>query len=161
MTLGLKIESHKFWDLVTLWAKERLEHESLVARALATAVVREGLILHSTDPRWLKANDGKLELRGTSYVGYDPLGAGEIMILKAETLEHLLSVVRAAKEPDKKRLSDEFVFRSDFARWLIWSGEKWSQFWFPEGEEKLPYNKLRQSCAPKAHYDQVLAEPGY
>ena len=137
MTLGHKIESHKFWDVVTLWAKERLEHESLVARALATAVVREGLILHSTDPKWLKTNDGKLELRGTPYVGYDPLGAGEIMILKTETLEHLLSVVRAAKEPDKLKLSDEFIFRSDFARWLIWSGEKWPQFWFPEGKEKI------------------------
>ena len=51
MTLGHKIESHKFWDVVTLWAKERLEHENLVARALATAVIREGLILHSTDPK--------------------------------------------------------------------------------------------------------------
>ena len=90
MSLGHKIESHKFWDVVTLWAKERLEHENLVARALITAVVREGLMLHSTDPKWLKADDGKLELRGTPYVGYDPLGAGEIMILKAETLSSVL-----------------------------------------------------------------------
>jgi len=137
MSLGHRIESHKFWDIVTLWAKERLEHESLIARALATAVIRDGLTLHSTDPKWLKTNDGKLELRGTPFVGYDPLGIGEIMILKTETLEHLLSVVRAAKEPSKSKLSDEFIFRSDFARWLIWSGEKWPQFWFPKGAEKI------------------------
>ena len=137
MALGHKIESHRFWDIVTLWAKERLEHESLVARALATAVVREGLILHSTDPNWLKAQDGRLELRGTPYVGYDPLGSGEIMILRAETLEHLLGVVRSAKEPDQSKLTDEFIFRSDFARWLIWSDEPWPKFWFPEGKETI------------------------
>lgn len=137
MTLGHKIESHKFWDIVTLWSKESLQHESLVARALATAVVRDGLILHSTDPKWLKGDDGSFELKGTPYVGYDPTGTGEIMILKTETLEHLLGVVRAAKEPDKSLLSDEFIFRSDFARWLIWSGEDWPRFWFPEGEERI------------------------
>ena len=137
MSLGHRIESHKFWDVVTLWARERLEHEHLVARALANAVINDGLMLHSSDPRWLKADSGKLELRGTPYVGYDPLGMGETMILKTGTLEHLLSVVRAAKEPDREKLTDEFMFRSDFARWLIWSGEDWPQFWFPEGAEKI------------------------
>ena len=135
--LGHRIESHKFWDVVTLWAKERLEHETLVARALATAVVRDGLMLHSTDPRWVKAQGGKFELRGTPYVGYDPSGAGEVMVLKTETLEHLLAVVRSAREPSRARLSDEFIFRSDFARWLIWSGEPWPEFWFPQGQEQI------------------------
>jgi hypothetical protein len=46
----------------------------MIARALAAGVIRDGLILHSTDPKWLKADDGKLELRGTPYVGYDPWG---------------------------------------------------------------------------------------
>ncbi len=137
MSLGHKIESHKFWDVVTLWAKERLEHESLVARALSAAVIREGLVLHSTDPKWLKGNDGNFELRGTPYVGYDPTGVGEVMVLKAETLEHLLGIVNSAKEPNKSKLSDEFIFRSDFAKWLIWSGEKWPKFWFAEGAEKI------------------------
>ncbi len=137
MALGHKIESHKFWDVVTLWAKERLEHENLVAKALAAAVVRDGLMLYSTDPKWLKGDDGNFELRGTPFVGYDPLGAGEVMVLKSESLEHLLGVVRAAKEPSKALLSDEFIFRADFARWLIWSDEPWPRFWFPQGEEQI------------------------
>jgi hypothetical protein len=137
MSLGHKIESHRFWDVVTLWAKERLEHESIVARALSTAIIREGLILNSTDPKWLKGSDGAFELRGTPYVGYDALGAGEIMVIKAETLEHLLSVVRAAKEPDQSKFADEFIFRVDFAKWLALSGEEWPKFWFPEGAENL------------------------
>ena len=135
MLLGHKIESHKFNDIITLWAKERLEHETLIARALVTAVVKDGLMLHSTDPKWLKGNNGGFELRGTPYVGYDPLGAGEIMVLKTEVLEHLLSVVSSAKEPDKSKLSDEFIFRDDFARWLSQSEEECPKFWFPEGAE--------------------------
>ncbi len=133
MLLGHKIESHKFNDIITLWAKERLEHETLIARALVTAVVKDGLMLHSTDPKWLKGDNGQFELRGTPYVGYDPLGSGEIMVLKTEVLEHLLSVVSAAKDPDKPKLSDEFIFRDDFAQWLSQSGEAWPKFWFPEG----------------------------
>ena len=139
MTIGHRIESHKFWDIVTLWSRERLEHESLVARALATAIVKEGLMLHSTDPKWVKGNDGNFELKGTPYVGYDPTGSGEVMILKSEALEHLLNVVRSAREPDHSILSGEFIFRADFARWLIWSGEEWPKFWFPEGAEKISY----------------------
>ena len=137
MSLAHRIESHRFWDIVTLWARERLEHEEMVARSLATAVIREGLCLYSTDPKWLKGNDGKFELRGTPYVGYSPTGAGDVMILRAEALEHLLSVVRTATPPSRDVLCDEFMFRSDFARWLIWSGEPWPKFWFPQGRERV------------------------
>ena len=137
MSLGHKIESHKFWDVVTLWSKERLEHESLVARALATAVIQDGLVIHSTDPKWVQSNDGNFELKGTPYVGYDPTGLGKVMILKTESLEHLLSVVRAAKEPSKEILSQEFMFKNDFAQWLKQSGEKLPSFWFNEEAEKI------------------------
>ena len=137
MSLGHKIESHKFWDIVTLWAKERLEHEELVARSLAAAVIRDGLMLYSTDPKWLKGNDGRFELRGTPFAGYSPTGPGEIMVLRIEVLEHLLSVVRAAKTPRKTIIDQEFIYRSDFARWLVWSGESWPEFWFPQGQESI------------------------
>ena len=137
MVLGHRIESHRYWDVVTLWSQERLEHEELVARALATAVVRDGLMLHSTDPKWLKANEGTFELRGTPYVGYSPLGVGEVMVLRAEALEHLLGVVHTARPPSRAALHQEFIFRSDFARWLVWSGESWPKFWFPQGQEQV------------------------
>ncbi len=137
MAIGHKIESHRFWDIATLWAKERLEHEDIVARGLASAIINEGLLLHSTDPKWLKGDDGNFQLRGTPYVGYSPTGAGEIMVLRAEALEHLMRVVRSAKTPSKSILKNEFIFRSDFARWLIWSGEKCPMFWFPEGTERI------------------------
>jgi hypothetical protein len=32
-----QIESQKFWDIVTLWAKEQLESEEVIARAMAFA----------------------------------------------------------------------------------------------------------------------------
>ncbi len=135
--LGHKIESYRFWDIVTLWARERLEHEYLLARALATAIVREGLILHSTDPKWLRGDGGHFALRGTPFVGYSPVGVGEVMVLRVEVLEHLLSVVRAASVPGKAILDQEFIFRSDFAKWLVWADEKWPHFWFPEGKVRV------------------------
>jgi len=130
MLLGHRIESHRFWDIVTLWAKERLEHEDIVARALITAVINDGLKLHSADPQWIKGNDENFALTNTPYIGFSPNGGGEIMILKTESLEHLLSVVRAAKVPSRVILKSEFIFRSDFKKWLNFSGEKPPQFWF-------------------------------
>ena len=32
MSLSQLVESYKFWDVVTLWAKEKLEHEDIVAK---------------------------------------------------------------------------------------------------------------------------------
>ena len=55
------VESYKFWDIVTLWGKELLQHESLVAKPLAACVVCDGLRLQSRDAKCVKAGD---ELRG-------------------------------------------------------------------------------------------------
>src|ERR1700730_623198 len=63
-----QVESYKFWDVVTLWAKEQLEAEEVIARALAKAVIRDGLRLQSTDIRWAKG--AALELRGEPFVGF-------------------------------------------------------------------------------------------
>ncbi len=134
MALGDKIESHRLWDIVTLWSRERLENEILVARALASAIVKEGLMLYSTDPKWVMVDDG-FELRGTLYIGYTATTSGELMILRATALEHLLSVVYAAQVPDKSYLKEEFIYRSDFANWLEQNEEVWPEFWFPRGRE--------------------------
>jgi hypothetical protein len=68
MNLGHHVESYRFWDIVTQWASESMQHEQIVARALAKGVVRDGLRLQSIDPKWV--NKGTFELLGPPYVGY-------------------------------------------------------------------------------------------
>src|SRR5712691_10814896 len=92
-----QVESFKFWDIVTLWAKEELESEEIVARALAKGVVRDGLRLNSTDLRWVKGKALALALNGQPYVGFCAKPGVELCVLRAEALEHLLAVVREAK----------------------------------------------------------------
>ena len=128
--LSTQVESYKFWDVVTLWSKERLENEEIVARVLARAVICDGLILNSVDPRWVKSAEGKGELKGYPYVGYCPVHGGELMILKAESLAHLLSIVREATSPSRDILSNEFVHREEFKCWLVWADEPYPAFWF-------------------------------
>jgi hypothetical protein len=55
MNASQLVESYKFWDVVSLWSRERLEHELIVARALARGVIIDGLRLHSADPKWVSA----------------------------------------------------------------------------------------------------------
>jgi hypothetical protein len=78
-----QVESHKFWDIVALWAKEQLEAEEVIARALAKGV-----------------------------------------------LEHLLAVVRAAREPSREVLRDEFILKDDFRAWLRATKQALPAFWF-------------------------------
>ena len=134
MALTEHVESYKFWDLVTLWARETLVHEDVAARALAKAIVRDGLMANSVDPRWVKPGQGALELRGSPLVGYAPVPGGEVMLLRAEALEHLLAVVRTAVTPDRHRLEDEFITKEDFKRWLIWSQQDFPAFWFGKSD---------------------------
>ena len=94
-----QIESHRFWDIVTLWAKEQLESEEVIARALAKGVVRDGLKLQSTDAQWAKGK--AMELKGQPFVGFCATPGAEIAVLRAEALEHLLGVVRQAKRPSR------------------------------------------------------------
>ena len=37
-------ESYRFWDIVTQWAAEKLQHEQVVARVLAKGVIRDGTL---------------------------------------------------------------------------------------------------------------------
>jgi hypothetical protein len=121
------VESYKFWDIVTLYARERLEHDIIVARALARGVVVDGLRLQSVDPRWL---DAARSLTGVPLVGYSAKGDAPVL-LRAEALEHLLAVVGAALEPEHAALEQEFIKREHFARWLTDLGEPLPVFWFP------------------------------
>ena len=132
MALSHLVESYKFWDVVVLWAKERLEHENIVARALARGIICDGLKFQSTDPKWFKGKE--MELRGYPYVGYFAKPCDSMVILNAETLEHLLSIVRKAKTPSREKLQKEFVLRNDFKEWLEETGQPLPIFWFAEKE---------------------------
>ena len=56
MEPGQLVETYKFWDVVPLWAHERLEDELVIARALARGIVVDGLRFQSIDPRWVKSD---------------------------------------------------------------------------------------------------------
>ena len=128
MLLSQHVESYRFWEVVTQWAQERLEHEHVVARALAKAVVRDGLRVQSVDPRWL--TPGTFELRGSPLVGYV---AGEGMLpvfIRASALTYLRSIVERAATPQAEALFEEFMTKQDFRVWLTRCGMTLPAFWF-------------------------------
>jgi len=132
MPLSQLVESFKFWDVVALWAKEQLDHEEVVARALAKAVICDGLRLNSVEKGWPRGGREKNELKGYPYVGYRPMQGGEMMVLRVDALEHLLAIVRRAETPSRHVLAQEFILRKDFARWLGDAKLSLPSFWFPE-----------------------------
>jgi hypothetical protein len=125
------VETYKFWDVVSLWAREQLEHEQIVARALARGIVVDGLRFQSVDPRWVKADRS---LTGYPYVGYAARPDAQPVLLRADALEHLLSVVRIAAEPLRDALSEEFVSRQDFRAWLEATQQALPSFWFDQSD---------------------------
>ncbi|MDF3031020.1 MAG: hypothetical protein K0R03_1578 [Moraxellaceae bacterium] len=130
MEASQQVESYRVADVVALWARERLEHEIIVARRLATGFVKGGLRLHSRDPRWLSGAAGKVELLGYPLVGYSPVLGEPPVIIRASALEHLLAVVNSGREPDLALLHEEFLIKADFRRWLERSELPLPRFWF-------------------------------
>jgi len=134
MSARHQVESYKFWDIVTLWAKEELESEEVIARALAKGVIRDGLRLCSTDLRWVKSRGTALELNGKPYVGFCAKPGSELCVLRAEALEHLLGVTGKARRPSRRILCEEFIARDDFRRWLKSTKQSLPSFWFSRSE---------------------------
>ncbi len=130
MSLSQLVESYKFWDIATLWAKEKLEHEDIVASALARGIIRDGLKFQSIDTRWVKGKE--LEFRGEPFVGFVAKPGNSVAVLRADVLEHLLAIVRTAKKPSKKILKDEFILKDDFKNWLKETEQILPSFWFSE-----------------------------
>ena len=130
-----EVESYRFWDIVKLWAREELEAEDVIARALAKAIVRDGLRANSTDLRWIKSKAASIALDGHPYVGFCAKPGIDPCVLRAEALEHLLRVVRDAKRPSRKLLADEFIYREDFRNWLRKSRHPLPAFWFGKSEQ--------------------------
>ncbi len=124
------IETYRFADVVSLWARERLEHDLIVARDLARAVVCDGLRIQSVDGRWVNRPDKPIEFRGYPYVGYAARPDSPMSILRASALGHLFAVVERGKEPDLNKLRDEFIDRDDFREWLFRKNLLQPKFWF-------------------------------
>lgn len=130
LALSQRVESYRFWDVVCLWARERLEHEEIVARALARGVVCEGLKLQSVDTRWLGSPQQPVEFRGQPFVGYCAQAALPLCVLRATALDHLLAIVHRAEVPSRHKLSEEFFTREDFRQWCERSALPLPDFWF-------------------------------
>lgn len=130
MEASQHVESYRFWEVVTLWARERLEHEVLIARLLANGFIKEGLRVHSQDPRWLSGGSGKIELRGYPYVGYTSAPGQPPVIIRASALEHLLAIVNSAREPEAPLLHEEFITKAEFRAWLTGRGLPLPRFWY-------------------------------
>ncbi|MET0210592.1 MAG: hypothetical protein ABW220_16210 [Burkholderiaceae bacterium] len=128
------VETYKFWDVASLWATERLENETVIARAMARGIITDGLRFQSVDPRWVKADRS---LTGRPYVGYAANPEKSPVLLRVEALEHLLAIVRQAATPTREGLAEEFVARDDFRNWLEATGQTPPSFWFTASERKV------------------------
>ena len=54
--------------------------------------------------------------------------------LYVETLEHLLAVEREAADLDIRLVTDEFITRDDFRKWLVPMGRSMPAFWYGPNE---------------------------
>jgi hypothetical protein len=95
-------------------------------------VICDRLMLNSVDKRWMKPGVEKTELKGYPYAGYSPISGEEVMVLRVEAPTHLLSIVQKAEGPWRALLSDEFILRDDFKRWLVTAKQPFPVFWFSE-----------------------------
>ncbi len=136
MSTSQLVESYRFWDVVALWSRELVEHEDVVARALARGVIRDGLRFLSVDPKWLKPKKAEVEFHGYPYVGYCAKPRGQMIVLRVEALEHLLSIVERAEVPSRDLLHELFVSRDDFRAWLQATRQTLPDFWY--GNEGRP-----------------------
>jgi hypothetical protein len=135
MNLGHHVDSYRFWDIVTQWARETLQHEHVVARAMAKGVVCDGLRVQSVDSKW--ANKGTFELRGLPFVGYVAKDGKLPIFIRSSALKHLRDIVEKAATPDPQLVFDEFVTKHDFLTWLTQIGVNPPSFWF-EASTKRP-----------------------
>ncbi len=128
--LSQLVETYRFDDVVALWARERLEHDIVVARALARAVVCDGLRVQSIDGRWANSPHKPIEFCGYPYVGYTARPGSAMSILRSNALNHLMAVVERGVKPDPRKLHEEFIHRDDFRQWLLEQKLSLPRFWF-------------------------------
>jgi len=154
--LSRHVESFRFWEVVTQWARERLQHEHVVARVLAKGVIREGLRAQSVDPKWLAV--GSFELKGAPLVGYVAREGDLPIFLRTAALKHLSSVVERAAVPEPQLLADEFITKQDFYAWLIRSHILPPSFWF-DTPAQIKSGKPFKSEPPSASIKKSAPHP--
>lgn len=135
MNLGHHVESYRFWDIVTQWARETVQHEHVIARALAKGVLRDGLRAQSVDSKW--TNKGTFELRGLPFVGYVAKDGSLPIFIRSSALQHLRDIVENAATPDPQVLFEEFVTKQDFLAWLTQARLNPPSFWFQANERHV------------------------
>jgi len=129
-SLSQLVETYRFDDVVALWARERLEHDIVVARVLARAVVCDGLRAQSIDGRWANPPHKPVEFHGYPYIGYTARPGSPMSVLRSSALNHLMAVVERGRKPDLGWLHEEFIHRDDFRRWLLEQKLPLPRFWF-------------------------------
>ncbi len=124
------VETYRLPDVIRMWARERLEHEIIVAQDLARAIVCKGLRLQSVDGRWAAGPLKPIEFSGYPYVGYVALPGSSMSIVRISALNHLFAIVEQKEEPDLEKLHEEFLCKQDFREWLQRQNRPLPQFWF-------------------------------
>ncbi len=127
------VESCRLPDIIRMWARERMEHENIVAQDLARAIVCKGLRLQSVDARWAADETRPIEFHGYPYVGYTALPGSAMSIVRISALNHLFAIIEQSAEPDLDKLHEEFIYKQDFRDWLTRQHLPLPRFWFGEG----------------------------
>ncbi|MFM9879514.1 MAG: hypothetical protein ACKVOO_03780 [Burkholderiaceae bacterium] len=134
MNIAHFVESYRFWDIAAQWGRETLQHEHVIARALARGLLRDGLRLQSVDPKWER--QGSFELRGQPLVGYVARPGDLPIFIRASALKHLQDVTGKAATPNAQLLFEEFITQQDFGAWLKAMGIALPAFWFAPAEHQ-------------------------
>ncbi len=124
------VETYRFDDVATLWARERLEHEAIVASALARAIICDGLRIQSVDGRWATQGLKPIEFCGYPYVGYTARPGSAMSILRTSALNHMIAIAERGEKPELQKLHEEFIYRDDFRAWLRQRTLPLPRFWF-------------------------------
>ncbi len=148
MEVGHHIESYRIWDVISQWGRETLQHEIILARVIAKAVIRDGFRVQSVDPRWMTR--GTFELHGSPFVGYVARDGALPIFIRTSALKHLINIVEHAAMPDQQALFDECVTRQDFKVWLEQAEIPLPSFWFSVAEQNRVVDAM-----PAAHQSTV------
>lgn len=111
----------KLTDVIALWARERLEHDVLVARRIARGVIHEGLRVQSTGGQNSPADIASL--CGYPYVGYSARPGDAPIVIRVQALEHLMAVFEERTDMQPRKLNEEFVARDALVQWLVHIGQ--------------------------------------